>query len=258
MKQPLRRKYQMPYILNTADWLITPSEELKEKSIEGGFDADKITFIPNGVNVELFTPGDRDPELMSKYGLADDDDVIVVPRRLDPKNGVDILVRALAIAIETRPKLKLVLVGDGEQRPLLEELIEQLDLSEHVIFCGSQPRSLMPAHLRLASCSALPSRAEAVSLAGLEAMSCCLPVLGSNVGGIPEFVKEDETGFLFTKEDHRMLADKIVHFFGLPDSEKERLSTNARAFVSANFSWKSAAKQTIDVYKDVVRRMAKA
>ena len=109
----------------------------------------------------------------------------------------------------------------------------------------------MPAHLRLASLAVLPSRAEAVSLAGLAAMSCCLPVIGTNVGGIPEFVKENETGFLFPKEDHEALSGKIVHFFELDDADKSRLSGNSREFVSGRFSWKSAAQQTIDVYAKV-------
>jgi len=252
MNVGFRKKYQIPFLLNIADRLITPSEELKEKSIQGGFNPNLITFISNGVNPNIFSPGLKDNDLIIKYSLKTLDKVIIVPRRLDPKNGVDILVKSLPKILKVHKNVKVLLVGDGSQKPLLEKISNENTLNNHLIFCGSQPRYLMPAYLRLADVAILPSRAEAVSLAGLEAMSCGLPVLGSNVCGITEIVKNNETGFLFPSENIDTLAEIVIKFFNLSDIEKKRLSTNSRNFVSKNFSWKLVAMKTILVYEKLL------
>lgn len=70
------------------------------------------------------------------------------------------------------------------------------------------------------------------------------------MGGIPQCVKENETGFLFPKEDHQALSAKIIDFFELDDADKSRLSGNSREFVSGRFSWKSAAQKTIAVFEN--------
>jgi glycosyltransferase involved in cell wall biosynthesis len=174
--------------------------------------------------------------------------VLVVPRRLDPKNGVDILVRALPLLRKSHPQLRVLLVGDGEQRPLLESLATSLGVREHLVFCGSQPRQLMPLHLQLADLALLPSRAEAVSLAGLEAMACGLPVVGSRVGGIPEFVIDGQTGALFTVEAHEELAARVLELLALAPADRAALGGRARNFVDARFSWREAAAATSAYY----------
>lgn len=247
MKRPWRRNFQMPLMLGLADTILTPSTELLEKSVEARYPRERIHYIPNGVNTVDFAPGPRDPALMAAYGLDPRDAVVVVPRRLDPKNGVDILVRAVAEAKDALPRLKVLLVGDGEQKPELLALSEKLGVRDRVIFCGSQPRLAMPPHLRLADVAALPSRAEAVSLAGLEAMACGLPVLGSRVGGIPEFVFDGINGRLFPVEDHRRLGEILVETFSNAASIPE-MGARARQGVTENFSWKRCAARTLQAY----------
>jgi glycosyltransferase involved in cell wall biosynthesis len=247
MKTPWRRRFQMPLVLGLADTILTPSTELLEKSVEARYPRERLHYIPNGVNTDDFSPGPRDPALLKAYGLEPGDNVVVVPRRLDPKNGVDVLVRAVGEAKDALPRLKVLLVGDGEQKPELLALSAKLGVRERVIFCGSQPRAAMAPHLRLADLAALPSRAEAVSLAGLEAMACGLPVLGSRVGGIPEFVFEGDNGRLFPVEDHRRLAEILVEVFSNPASIPE-MGARARQGVTENFSWKRCAARTLEAY----------
>lgn len=251
MKRPWRRKFQMPLMLGMADTILTPSTELLEKSVEARFPRDRLHYIPNGVNTRDFCPGPRDPALMAAYGLAPGDQVVVVPRRLDPKNGVDILVRAVAEVQNTLPRLKVLLVGDGEQKPELLALSEKLGVRDRVIFCGSQPRVAMPPHLRLADVAALPSRAEAVSLAGLEAMACALPVIGSRVGGIPEFVFDGDNGRLFPVEDHRRLGEILEETFANASSIAE-MGLRARESVTENFSWIRCAARTVQAYESTL------
>jgi glycosyltransferase involved in cell wall biosynthesis len=253
MKTSWRRRFQMPFMLGLADTILTPSTELLEKSVEARYPRERLHYIPNGVNTDDFSPGPRDPALMRAYGLEPGDNVVVVPRRLDPKNGVDVLVRAVAEAKAALPRLKVLLVGDGEQRPELQALAGNLGVTGRVVFCGSQPRAAMTPHLRLADVAALPSRAEAVSLAGLEAMACGLPVLGSRVGGIPEFVFEGVNGRLFPVEDHRRLGEILVETFSNPASIP-KMGAHARQGVTENFSWKRCADRTLEAYASTLAR----
>jgi glycosyltransferase involved in cell wall biosynthesis len=105
----------------------------------------------------------------------------------------------------------------------------------------------MPAHLRLADVGVLPSRAEAISLAGLEMMAIGLPLVGSRVGGIPEFL--DETaGRLVPPDDPGALAAAILDLLARPRAERAALGATGRTRVLETYSWQAAAHQTLSVY----------
>lgn len=247
-RSKVRLHTQLRAIMRVPNWVITPSRELLDRSIDAGFSRDKLRYIPNGVDVRSFRPGSADAELTRRYGLKDGDRVVIAPRRLDPKNGIDVLVRALPALRAEVPNVKVLLVGDGPQRPLLERVVSELGVERSVVFCGSQPRAAMQAHLRLGHVCALPSRAEAVSLAGLEAMAVGLPVVGSRVGGIPEFVRESETGSLVEVDDPAALASALARVLR-DESFRNSLGRAARSMVEQSFSWRATAEQTLEVYR---------
>lgn len=250
-RSKLRLHSQLRAILHVADRVLAPSRELMERSIDAGYPRERVRYIPNGVDVRVFTPGEPDPQLMARYGLSAGDRVVVVPRRLDPKNGVDVLLRALPELLRAVPRLKVLLVGDGDERDRLGQIARELGVLTRVVFAGKQPRSEMVRHLRLGHVAALPSRAEAVSLAGLEAMAVGLPVVGSRVGGIPEFVRDGENGLLVPVEDAAALAQALARVL-LAEPERERMGVRARESVEANFSWRATAEQTLEVYAAAV------
>jgi glycosyltransferase involved in cell wall biosynthesis len=246
-----RRKVQLPAILGCADTIITPSHELLEETIALGYPSEKVHYISNGVDTEQFCPGVSGPDLSLRYDIGPDNFVVVAPRRLVHKNGIDILIRACALAAPSIPTLRVLLVGDGPERAELQRLTEQTGMSENIVFCGNQSRSAVLEHFRLAHVAVLPSRAEAVSIAGLEAMATGLPVIGSQTGGIPEFVKPDQTGWLFPVESVESLAMALVHAANLPRPQLQAMGSAARSFVCANFSWRSIVAQTLAVYEQV-------
>lgn len=243
----LRLHTQLRAILHVADQVIAPSRELLERSADGGYPRVRLHYIANGVDTRVFSPGAVDAELARGYGLSDGDRVLIAPRRLDPKNGIDVLIRALPSVTRAIPRLKLLLVGDGNQRAQLVALVNELGVQPQVVFCGSRQRQEMTAHLRLAQVAVVPSRAEAVSLAGLEAMAVGLPVVGSRVGGIPEFVRDGENGLLVRAEDPAALADALIRLLK-DDALCKTLGTRARASVDEGFSWRAAAQRTLEVY----------
>jgi glycosyltransferase involved in cell wall biosynthesis len=252
MKVPWRRKIQLPLILGIADRIIAPSTELRERTIDAGIPPGRVDFIGNGVDVEDFSPGPRDAGLAARFGISGTDRVLVVPRRLDPKNGVDVLVKALPLLLARHAGAKVLLVGDGPEKAHLEALAASSGLGDRLVFCGSQPRHLMPAHLRLGEFAVLPSRKEAISLAGLEAMACGLPVAGSRVGGIPEFVSDPETGRLVPPDDPPALAAALADLLELRPEGRRAMAERARRSVADRFSWTVAAERTVGTYRAAI------
>jgi glycosyltransferase involved in cell wall biosynthesis len=233
--------------LRVADRVITPSTELLERSRDAGYPRERLHYIANGVDTTAFSPGPAEHTLAQRYALTEGDRVLIAPRRLEPKNGVDVLIRALPAIAQAVPRIKLLLVGDGSEGSNLRALVKALGVGDRVVFCGSRQRQEMLAHLRLAEIAVLPSRAEAVSLAGLEAMAAGLPVVGSRVGGIPEFVRDGENGSLVPPDDPAALADAVIALIQ-DDPLRSALSARARGHVEAHFSWRAAASKTLDVY----------
>src|SRR5690606_36803561 len=138
-----------------------------------------------------------------------------VPRRLFEKNGVEYFIRALPL-IREQLDIDAVLVGDGPERPRLEQLVSELGVSGMVTFLGSRPNDEMPRLLAESDVAVLPSLMEATSVAALEAMSCGVPVAASRVGRLPEIVDES-VGTLFEPADPASLASSLVALLRRPD-----------------------------------------
>ena len=117
---------------------------------------------------------------------------ILVPRRLFQKNGVEFFVRALPEILES-VDVEAVFVGDGPEGPRLKALVGELGIANRVTFLGKQDHSSMPGILSSGDLAVIPSLMEATSVAALESMACELPVLASNVGGLPEII-DDSVG----------------------------------------------------------------
>ncbi|MEK7121829.1 MAG: glycosyltransferase family 4 protein, partial [Patescibacteria group bacterium] len=161
------------------------------------------------------------------------------------KNGVDILIRAVAelkrkdircpLDIEC-PRIELLILGSGPEEQNLKKLAKNLDLSNEVIFLGHINPDEIPQYLVQADIFVRPSRSEGLGNSFLEAMAAGLPVIGTAVGGIPDFLKDGETGLFAKVEDYKDLAEKIIRV--LNDTGLSRkLSENGKKLVESKYSW---------------------
>src|SRR5205823_3341202 len=117
--------------------------------------------------------------------------------RLVHEKGFDILLRAYALARQQAEfDLRLVVAGDGPERPRLESLAAELELGAHVEWLGPTPRSAVPARFRDASIVCVPSRQEPFGIVNLEAMAGGVPLIAARVGGVPEIVEDGVNGLL--------------------------------------------------------------
>jgi glycosyltransferase involved in cell wall biosynthesis len=163
--------------------------------------------------------------------------------------GQDWLIRALPAIRAAVPEAVLVLVGDGEWRASLEQLVTEMGVSDRVIFTGSIGNPL--AIVQRADVVVLPSLSEGLPIALLEAMAIGRAVVASNVGGIPEVVQDGETGLLTAPADAQALSTAIVQL--LKDAAlRTSLGTRARAHVERHWSSQRMVESTAAVYDEVL------
>jgi glycosyltransferase involved in cell wall biosynthesis len=232
--------------------IIAPSPELRDKSDVIQHPGQVITYIPNGVDISRFTPGPVISEAYKLLQVTPEQKVILAVRRHDPKCGLPFLLQAIPYVITRHPDAVFCLIGDGEQTNELKQLANHLKLGNSVKFLGRMSHDKLPIVLRGAYCTVLPSVYEAVSLAGLESLACGVPVVGTNVGGIPEIVKPHQTGILVEPQSARALAEGLNYLLEHP-KERDEMSAFSRKFVIENFSWEAVAKKTISFYELLIK-----
>ena len=182
--------------------------------------------------------------------VDDDTTVILLARRLTPKNGIICFAEAMA-HFETDEKYKVVIAGTGKIEKQFKEIIEQSNNIEHFIFMGDVPNEEMQYIYRAADISMLPSLMEATSITGLESMATALPLIGSNIGGIPHLITHEKTGLLIEPSNPEKLREAINQLVENPELRKS-MGANAREKVEQQFSWLTIAQETVNEFNYVL------
>jgi len=208
------------------DMMIASSEAVRRSFIKRGVREDKIVTIYNGIDFSKFDSIDR-VEARGKtrleFGLDDSTFLVGTVARLQRVKGVECLIKAANHVVESIPDVRFLIVGDGPQKAELEYKVEQLDLSSRFIFAGT--RGDVPAILSALDLFVLPSLSEALGIAVIEALLMRVPVVATNVGGVPEIVKSGETGVLVPPKDPIRLGEAIAYMH----SNRDRAIALARA-----------------------------
>jgi glycosyltransferase involved in cell wall biosynthesis len=202
--------------------------------------------IFNGVDTERFVPGAPPARSRASLGFADDDVIAAFAGRLVGWKGVSYAVDALAHpSLADRP-VRLLVVGEGAERPVLEERARELAVLARVTFVGSVPHADIPGWYALADVGVFPSIAdEAFGITIAECMSCERPVVASYIGGIPEVVgNEGRAGRLVPPADAGAIAASLR---ALADDAALRraLGVAARERIVTHFTWRAAAERML-------------
>lgn len=236
------------------DWVIAPSEELAHGAVRCGKPRQQVTFIPNGVDALRFRP---DPtlrrETRDELGVGPNEVVVLCARRFVPKNGViDFAhgLRSLAAHVATTT---LVFAGDsyGEVDMYEKEAIgavKKSPFASKARFLGPVPNSHMHRLYAAADVSVLPSLKEATSIAGLEAMACGVPLVGTRVGGIPDLIDDGVTGKLVDHGNPQAFAAALAELIVDPPLRRT-MGGAARAKVVDSLTWSHAAARTAVIYE---------
>lgn len=176
-----------------------------------------VVSLPNGVDVEQFSPGSGKQSLREGLGISTNDLVVIHVSSLKPIKRVEDLIAAARVTVIEEPRLRFLLVGDSWHRSALENAHAESGVGERLVFAGLKEHGAVADYLRLADVFVMTSSAECLPLAGLEAMACRLPVLLSDVPGLREISGDGRAGILFRCGDITDLAEKILRLTADPE-----------------------------------------
>ncbi len=206
-----------------------------------------ITVIPNGIDLDGFQ-GITRQEARGEMQIEEDKKVIIFVGRLSPVKGVKYLIQALDILRHKETSIKLLIVGDGEQRDELVDQVAKLDIERYITFIGEVSNEQVPKYMATSDIFVLPSLSEGFPNVCLEAMASGLPVIATKVGGLVEIIRDGQNGFLVNPETPREIAEKISLL--LEDDElRERISSNNMEMVK-DYSWQVVVRRLEKVYRN--------
>lgn len=196
--------------------------------------------LHNGVDTELFCPMSPDRELKDMLGVKEGDIVVTTVGRLVGLKGIRYAVGAVAALIKKGYPVKYFIIGEGEERMSLASIARSLNAGERIRFLGNIENSALPRYYSLASIALFPSLTETFPISIEEAMACSVPVVSTDVGGIPELVKD--TGIIVPSRDEEALVIGIEEL--LTDGDmRERLGAEGRKRIEQYFSWDIIAEK---------------
>ena len=202
--------------------------------------------IYNGVETDKFAPGVRDESLRARLGIAPDATLFAFAGRLVGWKGLAVALKALAEPAMRDANAKLLIIGDGPQKPELQKLTQALGLTGRMLFHGPVAHDALPALYDAVDAGVFPSIGdEAFGITIAEAMSCGKPVIASHIGGIPEVVGGEEScGLLVAPGDVTALARamrRLVDDAGL----RTRLGAAARTRIEQLYTWDMSARRLL-------------
>ena len=246
------------FALKHADQVTTICEGLRSDILSRGIPEDRVTVIPNAVDVESFAfEAEPDGALRQRLGL-EGATVVGFAGSFYGYEGLHLLVEAFAALATRHPELKLMLVGGGPQEANLKQQVASLRLNDRVIFTGRVPHADVQRYYELIDVLAyprLPIRlTEMVTpLKPLEAMAQGRMFVASDVGGHRELIRHGETGFLFRAGDVQELASSIESLLASRDTWPS-IKAQARRFVEVERTWANSVSRYQDVYRRALAR----
>jgi PEP-CTERM/exosortase A-associated glycosyltransferase len=243
-------------VLERADRVVTISQALRADLTARGVAANKIFEVPNGVDTDFFRPRQPDAELIAKHEL-EGKTVVGFIGSFYVYEGLDRLVEAMLMLLAQRSDVKLLLVGEGEVMPRLREMIPDR-WREHIVLTGKIPHDQVRRYYSVMDILVYPRISSRLTelttpLKPLEAMAMERVVIGSDIGGMREMVRSNETGFLVEAGNPAAYAEVIAQLAG--DAGLRRaVGQRARTAVVNERDWLRIAERYLDIYGQLATR----
>ncbi len=224
-------------LLYKAKLIVCPSSFFRSIMIDmlPGIDENKIIVSSSGgINIKMFYPTDK---------VASDILTLGYVSRIEEGKGWELFVKTLSKLIENGYDVKGIIAGRGNEVPQMKEMIYTLGLSDTIEYMGPVKHADLPDLYNRFDLFLFPTkRLESLGLVGVEALACGVPVIASNLGGIPGYLQDGQNGFLFEPDNPDDLFDKVLTFINLSADDKERMSSHARS-VAERFDTKVVMKE---------------
>lgn len=241
--------------MRRADLVVPIAKGIRDELERRGIPANKLEIVPNGVDSARFSPGPRDDARATAAGVAGCFVVGFIGsiRRLE---GLATLLDAYKLCRAKRDKVALVVVGDGPERRALQEQADRLGLGG-VVFTGNVPHTDVASWYSIMDVLVYPRMRAVINervtpLKPLEAMALGKVCVGSDVGGLTELIRHDDTGMIFKADDAADLAATLNGLMA-DEARMDRLRQRALAFVRSERDWSTIVPRYRELYERAIR-----
>lgn len=238
---PLRRQ-RVLFALRNSNYIITVSDFLRKKVISLGIPESMVEKIPNGVKKNEFYKIDF-ITTRQILNLPPDKKIILNVGAFTKIKGTIYLIEALAELVKNEKNILLIIIGDGPLRSKLQKKVSDLKLNEYVLFLGFVPNSKLINWYNSSDLFILPSLCEGFGIVIVEALSCGIPVVASDTGGIPEIINVNHLGILVPPGNVKELSNGILRAL------KKEWNHKVLIEKAHLFEWKFVAQRTSRVYE---------
>ncbi len=243
-------KPALRWTLASAGALSAITDDCRRHALRAGAPPESIRVVFNGTDLRRFSPAANGLKPVDpRFGPH----MVFACRQLFPRKGIRFLIEAAALLKPRFPDLKVVIAGDGFERPELAALAERLGIAADVTFLGWVPNPELPQYYRAAAISVIPSLEEGFGIPAAEAMGCETAVVGTDAGGLPEVIENGVTGLVVPRGDSRALAAAMESLLGDP-VRRHHMGVAGRARALRLFDWDRTAEQFEQLYRETAAR----
>ncbi|WP_456058211.1 glycosyltransferase family 4 protein [Campylobacter hominis] len=232
-------------IIKKANLIIVPSSFFKRIVLKKiNLNENKIFIFPSGgVDLKIFHPLKNNHIVDFTFGYIS---------RLEKDKGWDVFLDSISILKKHQYAFKAIIIGDGSEKNKMIKKMIDLKLDDIVYYLGGKPQKDLISYINKMSIFVFPTMLnESLGLVGLEAMACGVPVVGSNIGALPEYIIDGFNGRLFVAGDAEDLSKKLIFFLKLDNCNMSVYKNNASNFVSKEYSsdlvFKSLYKKMLEL-----------
>lgn len=239
-------------IIFSTDYIIVPSLKALDEAKTFGFNEKKVRLISNGVDIRRFVKyTQKDIKLLKERYKTQNFKVVIYVGRLSPeKNPLGLLKSWSQINIDLYKSWKLLYVGDGPQYQELIEEVKKLSLQSSVEIIGAQKN--ISDWLNISEIFVQPSLDEGMSNALLEAMSCSLPIISTNVGG-SNIVSEGKCGYVVERNNEDAFSNAMQNLMS-DQEQRNKYSLKAREIIQRNYSLTICSEKYLNLYEDLINK----
>ncbi len=238
--------------MNFADKILSVSEDLKLHIMNLGVPENKVHVVPNGVDTEKFKSVGKE-YARNLLNLPQDKNIVLFVGALRKIKGVDYLIEAAKNFVDIDTELYMVGRDDGLGKSL-EKRARELKITNSIKYTGPVNHDDIPLWISASDILVLPSLSEGRPNVVLEALSCEVPVVATDVGGIPELMVDGETGYLVPAKNPVELAEKINKLLE-DESKREKMGQFGRkSIIQRGLTWEAHAKKTVDIYSKLLQK----
>ena len=241
-KRSFLNKWLLKKTLKSADTICSTSEAMR-KIVKDNYNRNDCQLIPFGIDVNKFSPLTTNKEIFTVGTI----------KSIESHNGIDTIIDAAKILVHDKKlsNIQFLIVGDGSLSSRMKEKCKKLNLNNNIIFTGHISHDKIVSYYQKLSVFIAMSTRESFGVSILEAASCGIPAITSNVGGLPEVNINMLTGFVIKQNNGKTLSEKIMNLYNNEILRKE-MGFKARQRVIEKFNWVKNVEQMLTVYNEYI------